>query len=319
MIDALTEYGLPIAEEVSARLGDCLQPATTRWITGPPAQDAVRDATYAFYVDGRMRAQDMVLLVSGPAFPEAVGEDGARARQVADRVSAGVAGHIATPLATGRFEGQSWAAFARLSPMASWRGARMLQKPRIAGPVLDWLAQLARETQQPETTAAGYEARFVHPLEVLALDHDLSDPLRRFAQDCRDRLLRDRPALVTVVQHGDFWVGNILFRRRRWPTFNPALGDFCVIDWRGARLDGYPCADAIRLISSLYRVNAPQTGAFLDRYLKALALAEADMALYSLLSLGQLGENLDQFPKARYCQLCEETYRFLQVRGAAGG
>ena len=302
-----------IAQQVARALGDTLVLSTRRWITQPPGDGAVRDATLALYIDGKQGADDVVLLISNPAFPGAVGDDVAQAREIAEQASPDIARHIIAPAATGRFEGQRWAAFARLSPVSTNRAVRVMQKARAAQRILPWLVGLAQDTRDLRAAPSAYEAHFIAPLTTLAEDPDLSDALRHMAQTCRAKVEAQRPALFTVAQHGDFWIGNIMFARRRWPDHNPALGDFRVIDWRGARTDGYPGTDAIRFFSSLYRPNSPKPHTYLRQYQTQLEISDWDMMLYGMLGLGQLGQALDQFPKENYRLLCEETFSFLKA------
>lgn len=313
-------YVVEIAGEVSRALGDSLVLPSTRWISQPPGVGAVKDATLALYVDGKQTAQDIVLLISNPAFPDAVGDDVAQAREIAAQAGPDVARHIISPLCTGRFGPQSWAAFTRFSPVSTNRGVRLVQKTGVARRILPWLVGLAQDTRSHKAEPLAYEACFVAPLATLAEDADLPCDLRRVAQACRDRVLTQRPPLFTVAQHGDFWIGNIMFQRRPWPDLNPCLGDFHIIDWRGARPDGYPCTDATRFFSSLYKRNSSKSGAYLRQYQAQLEISDFDMTVYSLLGLGQLGQALDQFPKENYCLLCEETFSFLKAHlGALPG
>lgn len=317
MTSDLEKCAVDIAKQVSTALGDSLELSTMRWISQPAEDVAVKDATLAFYVDGKRPTQDIALLISNASFPDAVGEDVARAKEIATCVSRDVARHIISPVCEGRYGRQSWAAFSRLSSLSTYRGLRLLQKPVVSKRLLPWLAALAMDTKEHKADSASYEAYFVRPLGTLAGDPDLSSSFRRFADACSKRVLERRPDLFTVVQHGDFWLGNVMFQRTRLPGLNPTLGDFRVIDWRGARLDGYPCADAIRLVSSLYRANSSKSFRFMNQYLAHLEISDFNMAIYCLLSLGQLAENLDQFPKGRYCQLCEETFNFLRAFNVA--
>ncbi len=300
-----------VAEEASAKLGGMLDLSSTRWIARPAGKERIGDATLALYVDGVQPAHDVVLLISNPAFPETVCEDVARARTIAGRVRQSVARHIVTPVCEGRVAARSYAAFARLNPLSRHKGPRFVQKALAARRIVPWLADLAADTRVPAPDGAGYSKCFIDPLGALVEDPDLSAPLRRFAEYSRDRVAADRPDLFTAVQHGDFWLGNVLFDRRAFAALRPSPGVFRVIDWRGARTDGYPCMDLARLCISLYGPRSTRSRGLVQRYRTALNLSEAEIGVYCLLSLGQLEAHRDQLPKERYVKMCETTFDFL--------
>ncbi len=75
-------YIRQIAENVSRELGDTLDVSTLRWIR-PPDGGKLVDSTLPFFVDGRNARDNIVLLVSNQAFPDAVAEDMERFRQAA--------------------------------------------------------------------------------------------------------------------------------------------------------------------------------------------------------------------------------------------
>ena len=311
MMAVLEAYLYDIAEQVSETIGGCLDVSTARWIPRPPDHQAVSDATLALYIDGKRARDDVVLLISSPSFPDTVGEDVVQAQSVAARLGPSVARHIVSPLCEGRAGRQSWAAFSRLSALSAYRMPRLFQKQAAAREILPWLSALAHNTKDHKADPSDYDACFIRPLEHLASRADLSSALRRFVDGCHKTVLKDRPDLFTVAEHGDFWIGNILFERRGLSRFDPRPGDFRVIDWRGARLEGYPCTDAIRFTASLRSKGFSRSDCFLHKYLKCLKISGSEMDVYCLASLGRLGEDLDQFPQGRYRQMCEVTFAFL--------
>lgn len=307
------EYVLDIAGQVSDSLGDTLDVSTTRLIGLPTGKKALLDSTLAFYVDGKHRTDDVVLLVSNASFPDVVHADVARAREIAARVSDPVRVHISAPVSEGKLGTQTYAAFSRLSPLSDFRLVKRLQKHKAARKVLPWIVELAKETKEHRDAPPDFERYFIHPLVALCDDDALSDNVRNRADEYLG-VVRNREAnLFTVVQHGDFWIGNVFFARRAFPNINPALGDFSVIDWRGARLDGYPCSDWLRFCSSLFKSRSAQTAELISAYKNALEISDLEFQVYCFLALGRLGGELDQFPKERYIAACDNTLAFIDA------
>ena len=308
------EYVLDIAEQVSKSVGDTLELSTTRWISRPIGKEEVKDATLAFYVDGKRRTDDIVLLISNFSFPGVVEADVAQAREIATQVSRDVARHIAAPVNEGRFGKQTYAAFSRLSPVSNLRLVRALQKNRAASKILPWTVKLAEETRQYRDASPDFERYFVDPLERLHDDEALSDKVRERAVEYLG-FVRNREAnLFTTVQHGDFWIGNVFFERRIFEDINPSLGDFSIIDWRGARLDGYPCIDWMRFCSSMFRTGSGTNDRLIHAYIDALGISTYEYKVYCFLALGRLGGELDHFPKERYVTACDRTLAFIDAQ-----
>jgi len=229
------------------------------------------------------------------------------------RVSEPVGSRIAAPVNEGKFGEQTYAAFSRLSPLSDFRLVRALQKHRAARRILPWMVEIARETKQHRDGPLDFERYFVNPLVALCNDKDLSDRVRDRAAEYL-RFVRTRKTnLFTAVQHGDFWIGNVFFERRVLPNINPSLGDFSVIDWRGARLDGYPCIDWMRLCSSLFRDGSSRNNELVSAYINALGISALEFQAYCFLALGRLGDELDQFPKERYIAACDKTLAFIDA------
>ncbi|RYH06237.1 hypothetical protein [Tropicimonas sp. IMCC6043] len=313
MLIEFEEYVLDIAMEVSRSLGDTLEVSSTRWISRPIGKGRVKDATLAFYVDGKRRSDDIVLLISNPSFPSVVQADVAQAREIAVRVSHRVGCHIAMPVVEGRFGKQTYAAFTRLSPLSDFRLVKAFQRRRAGSVILPWIVELAKETRQYPSTPSDIERYFVQPLVSLRDDEALSGRVRDRATEYLGVVRGERVSLFTAAQHGDFWIGNVFFVRRAFPRINPVLGDFTVIDWRGSRMNGYPCVDWMRLCSSLFKVGSSSNDRLISAYQSALGISALEFQVYCFLALGRLGEELDQFPKERYIAMCDKALAFIDA------
>lgn len=295
-----------IARQVSDAIGGGLDLESARPIPRPEGKEEIADSTLALTIDGA--AGGLVILVSNPRFPQAVAEDVARARAVAEAASALVARHIVRPLATGAIDGRSWTAMARLSPMSENRLVRLVQKTLVAPQVTDWAADLAVSTRRDVTGQAEADRLFRAPLAEVAGHGDVPTAMRRAAEGA----LATQP-LWTCAEHTDFWFGNVLFDPG-W-TRNPArlCDGFTVIDWRGSRDDGYPCADIMRFVGSTLKPGARRAEALLARYRAGTGLSRTEMGLYTLASLGRLAQALEEFPPERYAGMARKLGRFLEA------
>ena len=307
---------LEIAETISSSLGETLDISSLRWIPRPDGKEQIADSTLALMIDGKAASDDIVLLLSNERFPNVVHEDLARAKAVANLVDTNVGKHVAKPVYEGTFGSQTFAAFSRLSPISENRLMRLSQKHFAAPRIVSWSASLASQTQTRHDDSAAYKSYFIDPLEWINSDTQTPLRLRDFASFCLEELSKSKKDLWTTVEHGDFWIGNALFERGLISQLGFTPHRFTVVDWRGSRDDGYPCADVIRLIASIYKTGSKRSDMLLRQYQNQLNLSNFDVALYATLSLGRLSKNLDHFPRDRFNVLCEKTFDFLQTRGS---
>lgn len=302
-----------VAELVSERFDDGLDVSTLRCVTEFDGVERVADGTVAFSVDSKSRGKGIVFLVSNDAFPEVVGEDVAQAREIATRVSPQVSRHILTPLHEGRIGEVTYAAYHRLSPISNFGLVRILQKRRVTKMLFPWIIGLARETRVARYRSAEIERYFEHPLLSLRDDEEVSIAVRDRADRFLGLIRAGSPNLFTALQHGDLWIGNILFERKPFQNLNPALGNFAVIDWRSARADGYPCIDLVRFCSSVYKTGARSNDKCVLAYREALELDPIDFQIHCLSSLGRLANELNQMPKKLFVALCDRTLNFVDA------
>lgn len=303
-----------IIKQVSDDLGGTINTAAVHWIPRPQGKETTRDATLAIYVDGHSRKDDIVVLISNPDFPDAVADDMACAKTASDVVEGEISQHIIRPVSAGNLNGQTYGAFPRLYPMSDNRLLRVFQKRAFAADVIDWLVAFAAQTKNNGSNLPYIDA-FSRPLELLSEDSEAPARVRSATRLSAEFISREQPELFTTAQHGDFGIWNILFGKKPARNWNPVLGQFQIIDWRGMRQDGYPCADLVTFCSSLYRRGASGPSAHIERYIKGLSIPRTEMYLYCLLRLGQIRANLDQFPKPQFYALCEGTLEFLKAHG----
>ncbi len=315
MTKVLERALLEITEIVSLELGGALDVSSMRRIVRPNDEEPLGDSTFALLVDGKSAADNIVLLVSNAEYSNTVSVDLARASSVAKLVDSDVGGHIVKPLLSGAYEGQAYAAFSRLHLMSENRFLRFYEKNIAAPKIISWCTSLAKQTQKRLNSDQYYNTRFIEPLEWLRSDSECPAQIQNLAHMCLEDVTNSKRDLWTSVEHGDLWIGNILFeyRSRFFPSIHP--DKFHVIDWRGSKDDGYPCIDAIRFLLSIYKFDNPHSISLFRSYTEKLCISNFEVSIYSMLSLGCLSRNLDLFPREHFYGLCEMIYEFLQTRG----
>lgn len=308
----IDEYIHRIAAHLAQELGGKIDPKTVRW-TREFSEAEVGDQTLALFLDGHVRRDDVVLLISNPKFPDTVQHSLDRLSAVANLLSAETAGPIVQPVSSGVRDGQTWAAFPRFNPMSDSRVIGYAQKIGFSPKVADWLAGVATQTRRGHSDPEDYDKYFVAPLNTLCGASDMPPALRSAAFGCLHYVTETRRELFTTVEHTDLWLGNVMFGRGAGEGRRPGLmGNFYVVDWRGARLDGYPAADLVRFCESIFIHGGSRPGTLLREYGRRVGIGPYEMGLYVLLSLGRLGMELDQFPRDRYIALSVAVFEFMK-------
>jgi hypothetical protein len=296
----IEEYILDIAQIAAREIGVNYDLLTFRSLVSSERQQTVADASLVFAIDGMNRRDDVIIVVSNPQFPNTAFEAAVRAKAFRSVLSPKTAEKVLLPLFEGTFETQSYAIYRRLRPLSDVKGFAYFQKRLIANPVVKWLSEVAKETESRPIGRDVVERSFMVPLDYLTNERDLSERPRATALKYLTMVKAQDAELISVAEHGDLWIGNILLEQR---LLNKT---FFVIDWRGSRLDGYPFVDLLRLCMSIGVRNLKARSLF-ERYAADAALSGIDPALHCLAALGRIGLNLDQFPKAGYLDLVERA------------
>lgn len=210
-----------------------------------------------------------------------------------------VSAPVLSPVANGRVKGLSFAVWPfRRALLDSGRAGRFLRFFQYAPRICDWHIDFVSETLRPAAPET-----YCRNLEVITADTHFSQEIRDAASLATERLRAGDGSPRHCLQHGDFWIGNILM---------PASGDdapFFVIDWSGMTQDGYPYIDLCRMLMSVrcsQRFAARQLSVLQSR----VGGDKTDMIASVLSSLGHLGRNLEHFPPDRYRGTAEDVFRF---------
>lgn len=270
---------------------------------------ALSDATRKFQVrDARARAIAMALL-SSPSSPQMIARSSQRARDVRDALGDALGAVVLLPLAEGAVEGRSYALLPWCTPLRAGGVAGRAQRRVIRTRLLRWLAAATAQTAR-EIAADARERRVAAPLARMAAETDLPAPLRELASRALGALRAGRWTPKHVFMHDDLWSGNVLIDQR---TRGGALfGELRIIDWAGARLDGFPLYDFLRAAGDM-RLGGGAFFRALDRQCAALACDREQAQHHFAAALADLGGRLEQWPRAAYARTALSCWERLST------
>lgn len=288
----------------SRELGVDFKTASLAWISQP--RDAgVADAPTIFRISAARSEDDAVFIVSNERFPEFVANAVECARTVRDRVQQSAGGRVLLPKMVGRHGDRSFAVYRRLYPVSENRWLSKAQRILIEPGVCAWLRDVA-VASRTVPDAGQFESAFVRPLTFVAAEAAFSGALRGAAETALRSLERGTVAPVTTVQHGDFWIGNILLNRVL-PL--PRSGSrFFVIDWGSANLQGYPFVDLVRYIGSTSS-NRQKLRRRVEEYRRQCGFEREALSTSICASIGWIGRHRNEFPLEQYIASSEALFR----------
>lgn len=302
-----------LIEEANGLTNGCFDADGLTIFGGSNLSDTVLDSPIKYYLPGKTRVHDAVLFVSRERFPNFVGRAVKNARQARALMSNKNSAVILEPTADGRFRGLSYAIWPRHNPISNFRIVRLVQKQRLSSQVFEWLCGVAADTSKKALNAAIRERNISNPLKCVAENRMQCSRLRARASDALRRFENGEWSAVTTLQHSDFWLGNILLPNRRTTSSSNLFG-FYVIDWGGAYLDGSPSFDLLQYCISTGFSTRRARGELL-KYAASVQVLPEELFDYSLIALGRVGLNLEQFPEDRYIELCRRTADYLERAG----
>jgi len=150
-------------------------------------------------------------------------------------------------------------------------------------------------------------------------DDSLHRSLRTDADRALHRLDSGAWTPQRILAHNDLWTGNVLLDGSGVTVLGAvARRRMVVIDWAGARFDGFGFFDLIRLASSL-RLPRSLLHRELSAHCRILACDPLDARSTILAALGLLGLRLEHFAPERFAAMahhCMETMAaFTQDKG----
>ncbi len=273
------------------------------------SESALSDATRKFQVrDGAGRALAMALLSSGSS-ARMIARSSQRARDVRDALGDELGAAVLLPLAEGEALGRSFALLPWCTPLHAGGLAGRLQRPVICARLLRWLAAATARTAR-EVSADEREPRVAAPLARMAGETDQPAPLRELATRALAALRAGDWIPKHVFMHDDLWSGNVLIDQRT--RGGRLFGELRIIDWAGARLDGFPLYDFLRVACDM-RLTGRAFQRALDRQCAALACDREQAQHHFAAALADLGGRLEQWPRAAYAKTALSCWERLRA------
>jgi hypothetical protein len=307
-------HACEILEDLNGTDDKTYLPATLTSIGKPVFKAGVADSPDIFQVDEK-RGPGAVLILSNdqqPAFAR-IGADAAQdaANCMADRL----AQHVLVARQIGRWNTKSFAIYKRSQPLSPQKGMRALQLKFIKTDVLGWLAAVAKDTKTQIDQFDVQQTCFQDPCRYLIDDAAMPPAIKMQAQRTLSGIEDQTFKPVTILQHGDFWSGNLLLARG-WPLTRSGLRHFEVIDWGSSTTAGYPFIDLLRFTRSL-ALSEPKISKHVREYCRVADLQPSDLLHYVTVASGHLGLNRGHFPHERYIaatkRLFERALRLCEM------
>ena len=301
-------------EDILARCSEALGEPLDRETLRPPepegAASYVADAGTTLYVEGTVSRRGFCLSLSNPLFPHAADCAARQAERARALVGDRLGGAVCTAILTERHGIQSFALYPQLGGYSQNRGVRWIQKRSVSRSAITWLTDAFAATASEVEDDDARDAAFLRPLRRLAEERGPDETVSRSALALEGAMRRGEIRAFSGLQHGDFWLGNVLPTGR--PTIRRSGPDwgFAIIDWRGARVAGHPAIDALRFSMSGFG-QGRAAASRLRRYGAKTGLTDRECAASCLCAMGWLADNLDQFPRPRFHAGATKAAQFL--------
>lgn len=212
---------------------------------------------------------------------------------------------VLEPLSSGRVGGRAYVLWPFHRVLNSSRAANLLRRVGLYPKVLRWLRDVTAQTARP---VPAEQRNVLYGATLLSIADEAHFPTHM--RDAAGRGLLRLKGLhwqpFTAFEHNDLWIGNVLMPRDRDAAQRHPRG-FIVIDWEGARFEGYPVLDLVRFALSS-RMPKRWLHRELLRMRDLLRCELSDMPSYVLAALGAMGQNLGYFPAERFRVLAIEAY-----------
>ncbi len=300
---------LDIVRHVNSQENDSYDSRRLKPVKPPSFKDEVLDNPFVYYLPGVLPENNSVLIVSRFNFPSYI----ERATKIIDNTHNVLANNSAIPvlkpIVHGYHMGVSYAIWRKHFPISNYRVVRAIQKTWLNPRVFKWLSCIARESKKNLSSELPISQNCKGPLEFVAGSAVLPSNINTIASQALEYLEAGNWLPFTVIQHSDFWYGNILLINAVTNSASNEFG-FYIIDWGGALLDGAPVFDLVRYCMSMGVSKKRARNEFL-KYALAIEIVPRELAYYLVIALGKIGMNLEQFPEKRYVEMSAQAVAYL--------
>lgn len=305
------EYIIGLVDHVNKLTNNKYNIQKLKPIGDPSFKNETLDSPYKYYLPGVKPENDAVLMVSREAFPDFIERAVNNSRKAHDLLSGQLSSVVLEPTNDGRYRGLSYAIWPEHRPISDSRLIRKLQKKWLDPKVFTWLNGIAKDSMNQNIDEKSVDQLISMPLECIATNPQLSENIHSYATRALRHLKTKQWTPITILQHSDFWLGNILFFKKNTHPSGNNFG-FCVIDWGGAQTRGAPVFDLVRYCISTHVSTSRAREEFL-RYATTIQIEPRELIYHLICALGQIGMNLEQFPENRFLKMCEGNVSFIQT------
>jgi|tagenome__1003787_1003787.scaffolds.fasta_scaffold20958280_2 hypothetical protein len=302
--DAIENFHRQLLEHI--RYG---KPGNLRVIPLVKSAVYVADSPTKSYISDQSGKKKAILFVSNEVNPDFVQRsvrNSVGAKKILDKDLGSV---ILTPIASGIYENLSYSIWPLQRDISRKFIFRRLQTFLVTPRVFNWLEAVSRQTLCTEIELDMKKAIYLQPLAKTGDQKRYPDNLRRLAVNALAHVQTGSLRPVTVLQHSDLWLGNVLLPRKETATARDRYG-FYLIDWGGANLAGIPFLDLINFADSV-RLNHTRLKRELARHCRLLQCTLADAMLYLIVALANIGTRLEHFPECRYLEKCDRLLNLI--------
>ncbi len=309
------EHILDIVTHANNLTGTLFDVRGLKPVARPDFRDEIQDSPSVFYLPGFASENNTVLIVSQDSHPNFIERAVNNIRIAHDVLSDHCSAVVLEPIVASRHHGLSYAIWPEHRAISKFRLIRAVQKRWLSPRVIKWLSRVAVDSINRDFDNEFVERSFRAPLENVTANPKLPNKLRSSASKGLQYLASTQWFPVTVLQHSDFWLGNILLlKNQSRPSPSSNKFGFYVIDWGGATVGGAPAFDLVRYCIS---VGMPLQRARQEllAYAQAIQITPEELIYYLIIALGQIGMNLEQFPENRYVDLCVRVFNYTEAMG----
>lgn len=276
-----------------------------------PPDDDLADSGIKAVVLRAGSADELGLLVISSAVDPLASERAADVtRRVREQLGPDAGSVVLEPLAVGRLGKRSYVMWPFHRVLHASRVANLARRLHLYPRVLRWLIDVVQKTAMPVPQSA-IERSYASTLLSIADEPHFSVAMRDAAGRALVKVKSKRWQPYHALEHNDLWTGNLLAPRDRRAARQHARG-FIVIDWEGARFEGYPVLDLVRFAQSAGLPNAWLKHE-LAKLRNPLRCELSDMPGYALAALGAMGQTLGYFPVDRFRELATETFELVRA------
>lgn len=297
------EYIVDIVEVENQKMLNKYDISSLKPLSKPTFKGDVKDSASIFIIDGIEPEDDSIITVSNYQFPNFVNEAVEKTNAAATKLVPRLAKHILRPSTTGYYGIQSYAFWPRHTAISKKKILKRVQLQTIHNRVFQWLCDVTITSQLPVESDEELTSQYIAPLTYLIDQDFVPSAIKRIASDTLRLVETNDFRPVSILQHGDFWYGNVLLERN-WPFSLKSPISFFIIDWAGVNIHGYPYIDQLRYLMSVSQRNRV-IAHNLFRYSNACDLPMRDILNYACCYAGYLGMNRNEFPLERYLKLID--------------